>query len=97
MEEHYDVIVVGVGSMGASACYHLAKRGAKVLGLDSQSVPNTNSSYNGNTRVIRLTYQEHPDYVPLLKDVGFRCAKDRLPFMERVFGAKSTDSKKSLI
>ena len=68
MGEHYDVIVVGVGSMGASACYHLAKRGAKVLGLDSQPVPNTNSSYNGNTRVIRLTYQEHPDYVPLLKD-----------------------------
>ena len=52
MGEHYDVIVVGVGSMGASACYHLAKRGVKVLGLDSQSVPNTNSSYNGNTRVI---------------------------------------------
>ena len=67
MGEHYDVIVVGVGSMGASACYHLAKRGAKVLGLDSQPVPNTNSSYNGSTRVIRLTYQEHPDYVPLLK------------------------------
>ena len=54
--------------MGASACYYLAKRGAKVLGLDSQQIPNTNSSYNGNTRVIRLTYQEHPDYVPILKD-----------------------------
>ena len=46
----------------------LAKRGAKVLGIDSQPVPNKNSSYNGNTRVIRLTYQEHPDYVPLLKE-----------------------------
>ena len=68
MPDHYDVIVVGVGSMGAAACYHLAKLGAKVLGIDSQPVPNTNSSYNGNTRVIRLTYQEHPDYVPLLRD-----------------------------
>ncbi len=68
MENKYDVIVIGVGSMGASACYYLAKRGAKVLGLDSQQIPNTNSSYNGNTRVIRLTYQEHPDYVPILKD-----------------------------
>jgi len=46
----------------------LAKRGARVLGIDSQSVPNTNSSYNGDTRVIRLSYQEHPDYVPLLRD-----------------------------
>ena len=68
MPNHYDVIVVGVGSMGAAACYYLAKRGAKVLGIDSQQVPNTNSSYNGNTRVIRLTYQEHPDYVPLLRN-----------------------------
>ena len=68
MPDHHDVIVVGVGSMGAAACYHLAKRGARVLGIDSQSVPNTNSSYNGDTRVIRLTYQEHPDYVPLLRD-----------------------------
>ena len=68
MPDHHDVIVVGVGSMGAAACYHLAKRGARVLGIDSQSIPNTNSSYNGNTRVIRLTYQEHPDYVPLLRN-----------------------------
>ena len=68
MPDHHDVIVVGVGSMGAAACYHLAKRGTRVLGIDSQSVPNTNSSYNGDTRVIRLSYQEHPDYVPLLRD-----------------------------
>ncbi|HJO09118.1 MAG TPA: N-methyl-L-tryptophan oxidase [Verrucomicrobiota bacterium] len=68
MASHYDVIVVGVGSMGSAICYHLAKRGASVLGIDSQSVPNTNSSHHGETRVIRLTYQEHPDYVPLLRD-----------------------------
>ena len=68
MTSYHDVIVVGVGSMGAATCFHLAKRGVKVLGIDSQPVPNTNSSYNGNTRVIRLTYQEHPDYVPLLKE-----------------------------
>ena len=68
MPDHHDVIVVGVGSMGTAACYHLAKRGARVLGIDSQSVPNTNSSYNGDTRVIRLSYQEHPDSVPLLRD-----------------------------
>ena len=68
MSSHHDVIVAGAGSMGAAAGFYLAKRGAKVLGIDSQPVPNTNSSYNGNTRVIRLTYQEHPDYVPLLKE-----------------------------
>ena len=74
MPDHHDVIVVGVGSMGAAACYQLAKRGARVLGIDSQSVPNTNSSYNGDTRVIRLSYQEHPDYVPLLRDAAVAAA-----------------------
>ena len=29
--KEYDVIVVGVGAMGSSACYQLAKRGAAVL------------------------------------------------------------------
>ena len=30
--EQFDVIVIGVGAMGASACDQLASRGAKVLG-----------------------------------------------------------------
>lgn len=67
MSNSHDVIVAGLGSMGSAACYHLARAGAQVLGLDSQNIPNNNSSYNGNTRVIRLSYQEHPDYVPLLR------------------------------
>ena len=33
MTDRYDVIVVGVGSMGSAACYHLAMHGARVLGL----------------------------------------------------------------
>ena len=53
------------GRGGLSA---LGQARRQVFGIDSQPVPNTNSSYNGNTRVIRLTYQEHPDYVPLLKE-----------------------------
>ena len=39
MSSHHDVIVVGIGSMGAAACLHLARRGAKVFGIDSQPVP----------------------------------------------------------
>jgi flavin-dependent dehydrogenase len=30
----YDVIVVGVGAMGAAACAHAARRGASALGLE---------------------------------------------------------------
>jgi sarcosine oxidase len=63
----YDVIVLGMGSMGSSACYHLARRGARVLGLEQFGVPNTLSSHAGQSRIIRKAYFEHPDYVPLLE------------------------------
>jgi sarcosine oxidase len=62
----YDTIVVGVGSMGSAAVYHLAARGARVLGLEQFDVPNTMGSSVGTNRIIRLAYSEHPDYVPLL-------------------------------
>ena len=67
MARAFDVIVVGVGSMGASACWHLAKRGLKVLGLEQGPIPNPEASFVGATRAIRLSYTEHPDYVPLLQ------------------------------
>lgn len=63
----YDVIVVGVGSVGACVCYQLAKRGARVLGIDRFSIPNAEASYGGESRVFRTAYFEHPDYVPLLR------------------------------
>ena len=67
MTDRYDVIVVGVGSMGSAACYQLAMRGAGVLGLEQFSIPNTMGSHHGDSRMIRLCYAEHPDYVPLLQ------------------------------
>jgi sarcosine oxidase len=63
----YDVIVVGVGSMGSATCYELAKRGASVLGIEQFGLVNDASSHSGQSRLIRLAYFEHPDYVPLLK------------------------------
>jgi sarcosine oxidase len=63
----YDVIVVGLGVMGASACWQLARRGAKVLGLDAHGLPNTRGSSHGHTRIFRIAYFEHEDYVPLLR------------------------------
>lgn len=67
MAQRFDVIVVGVGAMGSAACYHLAKRGARVLGLEQFGIPNALGSSHGDSRIIRLCYYEHPDYVPLLK------------------------------
>src|SRR3954447_11813995 len=62
----FDVIVVGVGAMGASTCWHLARRGVRVLGLDAFDIPNARGSSHGFSRMIRMAYYEHPDYVPLL-------------------------------
>lgn len=62
----YDVIVAGVGAMGSAACYHLARRGLKTLGLERFDIPHTMGSSHGITRIIRLAYYEHPSYVPLL-------------------------------
>lgn len=67
MTETYDVIVVGVGAMGAAACDRLARRGARVLGLERFDVPHGYGSSGGQTRLVRLAYYEHPDYVPLLR------------------------------
>ncbi|MDA8686503.1 N-methyl-L-tryptophan oxidase [Robiginitalea sp.] len=63
----YDVIVVGVGSMGSSACYHLAKRGFSVLGLEQFDIPHEQGSHAGQSRLIRKAYGEDTAYVPLLQ------------------------------
>lgn len=63
----YDVIVAGVGGMGSATVYNLARRGAKVLGLEQFDIPHELGSSHGVTRIIRLAYAEHPDYVPLLR------------------------------
>ncbi len=63
----YDVIVAGVGGMGAQACLQLASRGHRVLGLERFDIPHAMGSSHGVNRIIRLAYFEHPSYVPLLR------------------------------
>jgi sarcosine oxidase len=64
---NYDIIVLGVGSMGSAACYYLASRGLKILGLEQFDIPHDRGSHAGQSRIIRKAYFEHPDYVPLLQ------------------------------
>lgn len=64
----YDAIVIGTGGAGSAALYHLARRGFKALGLDRFPPAHDRGSSHGQTRIIRLSYFEHPDYVPLLRD-----------------------------
>jgi sarcosine oxidase len=64
---HYDVVVCGLGVMGSTALYHLARRGQRVLGLDRFTLGHDRGSSHGETRIIRLAYFEHPSYVPLVR------------------------------
>lgn len=64
---HYDVIVLGTGGVGSATLYALAKRGLKVLGLDRFPPGHDRGSSHGESRMIRLSYFEHPNYVPLLR------------------------------
>ncbi|MCY0881318.1 MAG: N-methyl-L-tryptophan oxidase [Firmicutes bacterium] len=67
MSSTYDVIVIGLGAMGAAALYHLARRGQQVLGLEQFSPVHAMGSSAGESRIIRQAYFEHPDYVPLVR------------------------------
>jgi sarcosine oxidase len=63
----YDAIVIGTGGVGSAAAFHLARRGCRVLGLDRFPGGHDRGSSHGRTRIIRMAYFEHPDYVPLLR------------------------------
>jgi sarcosine oxidase len=58
----YDVVVLGLGAMGAAATYQLAKRGARVLGIDRYSPPHEFGSTHGDTRITRIACGEGPEY-----------------------------------
>jgi sarcosine oxidase len=63
----YDIIILGVGGMGAAAAAELARRGRRVLGLEQLRPAHDRGSSHGHTRVIRTAYYEHPAYVPLAR------------------------------
>lgn len=66
-QERADVIIIGVGAMGSAAADRLALQGKKVLGFEQFTIAHDQGSSHGGSRIIRQSYFEHPDYVPLLK------------------------------
>ncbi|MDJ1159818.1 N-methyl-L-tryptophan oxidase [Chelatococcus sp. SYSU_G07232] len=62
----YDVIVVGIGGMGSTTAWQLARRGQRVLGLERFDIGHGMGSSHGHNRIIRRAYFENPRYVPLL-------------------------------
>lgn len=63
--DRFDVIVVGLGAMGAAAVWQLARRGVRVLGVDQYSPPHALGSSHGDTRITRLAIGEGAHYSPL--------------------------------
>ncbi len=66
MSNVYDAVIVGLGAMGSAAAWHLARRGARVVGLEQFTPAHDLGSSHGESRIIRQAYFEHPDYVPLV-------------------------------
>jgi sarcosine oxidase len=79
----YDAIVIGMGSMGSAAAYHLAREGASVLGIEQFAITHDLGSHAGQSRIIRKSYYEHPDYLPLLER-----AYHNWRVLERITGAE---------
>ncbi len=66
----FDAAVLGLGTMGSFVAWELARRGLKVAGFDRFGPPHNRGSHSGDTRVFRIAYAEHPDYVPLAQRAG---------------------------
>ena len=65
MNKSFDTIVAGLGAAGSATTYQLAKRGARVLGIDRFSPPHAHGSSHGETRITRLAIGEGAHYTPL--------------------------------
>ena len=65
--KRYDAAVIGLGGMGSAAAAHLARRGARVIGLDRYPLMHELGASAGRSRIIRKAYFEDLAYVPLLQ------------------------------
>ena len=61
LKKHYDLIIVGLGAMGAAALYQAAKRGVDLLGIDRFDPPHEMGSSHAETRLTRMAVGEGAD------------------------------------
>ncbi|WP_210268672.1 N-methyl-L-tryptophan oxidase [Rhizobium rhizogenes] len=87
-----DFAVMGLGAVGAATLYQLAKRGAKVIGVDRYRPPHSYGSSHGGARVTRSAVGEGSAYVPLV-----RRSQEILSDLERTFNADLMERAGTLI
>lgn len=61
-----DVVVIGLGSMGAMALWQLARRGTDVLGIEQFGRVHTHGGYSGESRLFRVAAKEGEVFIPAL-------------------------------
>ena len=62
----YDLIVVGLGAMGAATLLHAQRLGLRVLGIDRYDPPHDLGSSHAETRITRLAAGEGEQYLPFV-------------------------------
>jgi sarcosine oxidase len=74
-----DFVVVGLGAMGCAALAQLAGRGT-VIGIERVRSGHRGGSSHGESRILRLSNFENPDYAPLIRRaVDYWEAMERTP------------------
>lgn len=61
-----DLVIVGLGAMGAAVAIHAAKQGLSVVGIDRFDPPHTMGSTHAETRITRLAVGEGSQYLPFV-------------------------------
>ncbi len=62
-----DVVVVGLGAMGAATALQARRLGRSVIGIDRHHPPHRLGSTHAETRITRLAVGEGPQYLPLVR------------------------------
>ncbi len=66
--EEFELVVIGGGVAGLSTALAAAKSGVKsIICIDQHGVANSFGASGDGLRLFRLSYFEHPSYVPLLR------------------------------
>lgn len=66
MKGIFDIIVIGLGAMGAAALWRLAPKCTRTLGIEASGPTHSYGSSQGESRIFRRAYWEGEKYLPLL-------------------------------
>ena len=81
----YDVIVVGLGAMGSSALYHLASRGASVLGLEQFDIAHALGSSGGLSRQTKVMPYVGGQFEPIIRRANENWARLEKDSGQKIF------------